>query len=146
MLQEEGLQKALEVDPHIVDGKIVKANRAGPRPELEPDFHDFRLVENTAASVPLKPETVENNKPPATGQQQAAPVFGNSNGKGPRLYVGGIADELDDEDIKVRVRIVDTIAASDVLLGTLCCSTKERNPHASKARNFFTGSSSLHWR
>ena len=76
---EEGLQSALSAQEYIIGGDIVKINRAGPRPEYE------------AGS-----EAAESAAAGSDADNRQAQSFG----KGPRLYVGGVPDEVTEERLK----------------------------------------------
>ena len=78
---EEALQSALSAQEYMIGGDVVKINRAGPRPEYE-GVHE--MVEAAAPGSEVDP---------ANRQPQ---LFG----KGPRLYVGGVPEELTEERLK----------------------------------------------
>ena len=68
----------LQAQEHVVQGHLVKINRAGPRPEHEVEQRLAERGHSLDAAV----------QPPAL------------HGKGPRLYVGGIAEDLGEEKIR----------------------------------------------
>ena len=76
---EEGLRSALSAQEYMIGGDMVKINRAGPRPEFEGSLEE---AESAVADSD-------------TGNRQPQ-LFG----KGPRLYVGGVPDELTTERLK----------------------------------------------
>lgn len=78
---EEALQSALSAQEYMIGGDVVKINRAGPRPEYEA-VSDMATVEDTGTEADA-----------ANRQPQ---LFG----KGPRLYVGGVPEELTEERLK----------------------------------------------
>ncbi|DBB02731.1 TPA: hypothetical protein ACH3X3_011672 [Trebouxia sp. C0006] len=78
---DDGLRSALSAQEYIIGGGVVKINRAGPRPE-----HELQREAEEAASNAAESDT-------ASRQPQ---LFG----KGPRLYVGGVPDELTEERLK----------------------------------------------
>ena len=78
---DDGLRSALSAQEYIIGGGVVKINRAGPRPE-----HELQREAEEAASSAAESDT-------ASRQPQ---LFG----KGPRLYVGGVPDELTEERLK----------------------------------------------
>ena len=69
---------SLQTQEHVVQGHLVKINRAGPRPEHEVEQRLAERGHSLDAAV----------QPPAL------------HGKGPRLYVGGIAEDLGEEKIR----------------------------------------------
>ena len=69
---------ALQTQEHGVQGHLVKINKAGPRPEHEVEQRLAERGHSLDAAV----------QPPAL------------HGKGPRLYVGGIAEDLGEEKIR----------------------------------------------
>ena len=75
---EEGLRSALSAQQYNIGGDVVKINRAGPRPEFE-----------EPAPGGTEPAAADSDNP----QPQ---LFG----KGPRLYVGGVPEELTEERLK----------------------------------------------
>lgn len=78
---DDGLRSALTAQEYIIGGDLVKINRAGPRPE-----HELLREAEEAAS-----DAAESDA--ASRQPQ---LFG----KGPRLYVGGVSEELTEERLK----------------------------------------------
>ncbi|DBA71999.1 TPA: hypothetical protein ACH3X2_010742 [Trebouxia sp. C0005] len=78
---EDGLRSALAAQEYIIGGDLVKINRAGPRPE-----HELQREAEEAAS-----DAAESDA--ASRQPQ---LFG----KGPRLYVGGVPEELTEQRLK----------------------------------------------
>lgn len=76
---EEGLRSALSAQEYMIGGDMVKINRAGPRPEFE---DSLERAESAVA------ESDSGNRQPQ--------LFG----KGPRLYVGGVPEELTEERLK----------------------------------------------
>ncbi len=78
---DEGLRSALSAQEYIIGGDLVKINRAGPRPE-----HELQREAEEAASCAVESDA-------ASRQPQ---LFG----KGPRLYVGGVPEELTEERLK----------------------------------------------
>ena len=78
---EEGLRSALSAQEYIIGGDVVKINRAGPRPEFEASLSGAEPVASGASSDAI-------NRQPQ--------LFG----KGPRLYVGGVPEELTEERLK----------------------------------------------
>lgn len=80
---EESLQAALQAEQYQIAGEVVRINRAGPRPESEL----LRDSEDLEASSSSKQLDAYNRQPQ---------LFG----KGPRLYVGGVPEELTEERLK----------------------------------------------
>lgn len=78
---EEGLRSALSAQEYIIGGDVVKINRAGPRPEFEASLNEAEPAAAGASG------DVINRQPQ---------LFG----KGPRLYVGGVPEELSEERLK----------------------------------------------
>lgn len=78
---EEGLRSALSAQEYIIGGDVVKINRAGPRPEFEAS------LEGADSSAAGADSDAVNRQPQ---------LFG----KGPRLYVGGVPEELTEERLK----------------------------------------------
>jgi RNA-binding protein Musashi len=78
---DDGLRSALSAQEYIIGGDLVKINRAGPRPE-----HELQREAEEAAL-----DAAESDG--ASSQPQ---LFG----KGPRLYVGGVPEELTEERLK----------------------------------------------
>lgn len=78
---EEGLSSALSASEYVIGGDLVKINRAGPRPDQEP----LREAEEAVS---------EGAEGSAVSRQPQ--LFG----KGPRLYVGGVPEELTEERLK----------------------------------------------
>ena len=77
---EDGLRSALSAQEYMIGGMVVKINRAGPRPDFEASSLEGA---DTAAD-----EADSGNRQPQ--------LFG----KGPRLYVGGVPEELTVERLK----------------------------------------------
>lgn len=77
---EDGLRSALAGQQYLVGGDMVKINRAGPRPE-----HELLEEEEQAASAAI-----------GNASSRQPQLFG----KGPRLYVGGVPNELTEERLK----------------------------------------------
>lgn len=78
---EEGLRSALSAQEYIIGGDVVKINRAGPRPDFESSLGGAEPADAGASSDAI-------NRQPQ--------LFG----KGPRLYVGGVPEELTEERLK----------------------------------------------
>ncbi|CAK0744721.1 hypothetical protein CVIRNUC_001569 [Coccomyxa viridis] len=79
---EPDLERTLQSAEHVIDGVMVKINRAGPRPEHEHPQDD-------------KPQSTPSTA--CADAQPASPT--GAHGRGPRLYVGGVPDEITEEDI-----------------------------------------------
>ncbi len=79
---EEGLRSALSAQEYLIGGDMVKITRAGPRPE-----HEIELEAEEAATS-------------AVAEGDASSRQSQLFGKGPRLYVGGVPDELTEERLK----------------------------------------------
>lgn len=82
---EESLQAALQAEEYLIGGEVVRINRAGPRPESELQRDSDDLDTPTPSTF---------SKQPDYGRQPQ--LFG----KGPRLYVGGVPEELTEERLK----------------------------------------------
>ena len=78
---EESLRSALSAQEYMIGGDVVKINRAGPRPEFEAALEAAELAAAGADGDAV-------NRQPQ--------LFG----KGPRLYVGGVPEELTEERLK----------------------------------------------
>ena len=74
----QSLIPPLQTQEQVVQGHLVKINKAGPRPEHEVEQRLAERGHSLDAAV----------QPPAL------------HGKGPRLYVGGIAEDLGEEKIR----------------------------------------------
>ena len=79
---EDGLDIALSASEYIIGGDLVRVNRAGPRPE-----HELLQPEAEEATSEVAADSAASRQP-------------NLFGKGPRLYVGGVPEELTEERLK----------------------------------------------
>lgn len=83
---DASLQAALQAEEYLIGGEVVRINRAGPRPESELQ-RESDVLEASSSGTNLKQ---------LDGYSRQPQLFG----KGPRLYVGGIPEEVSEERLK----------------------------------------------
>ena len=83
---DESLQAALQAEQYVIGGEVVRINRAGPRPESE--------LQRPGAG--FEASSSGTNLKQLDGASRQPQLFG----KGPRLYVGGVPEEVSEERLK----------------------------------------------
>ncbi|KAK9805966.1 hypothetical protein WJX73_009458 [Symbiochloris irregularis] len=87
---ELDLDRALRASEHVIEDVIVKINKAGPRPEYDPMSPTSPESENG----PLHHLGLGTSGDASTAARQ--PCLG----EGPRIYVGGVPDDITEEDLR----------------------------------------------
>ncbi|CAL8460743.1 g274 [Coccomyxa elongata] len=94
---EEELERVLQTPEHVVEGVLVKINKAGPRPEYEQTPRDDTQAPKQAGSDTSNGGNHQTLG--GSGPGGGSITSSGAHGRGPRLYVGGVPDEITEEDI-----------------------------------------------